>query len=126
MLGKRLEDLMGKAGYTRKTFCRECGIAEATLCRYLNGERSPSVRKVDVMARALGVDPSFLLEERSDDPYAEVCRSVDRFGNLLTTQQRVEVVLGLINRDPDACNVLGTLLRKEEQDGQTGNDPQVG
>ncbi len=126
MLGNRLEELISKAGYTRKTFCRACGIAEATLCRYLNGERAPSVRKLDVMARTLGVEPSFILQDGDGDPYAEVGRSIDRFGRLLTTQQRVELVLGLINRDPDACGVLGTLLKTQEaEDGQTGKHPET-
>lgn len=118
MLGKKLEDLIDKAGYTRKTFCAACGLAEATLCRYLNGERAPSVRKVEVMAHALGVEPSFLLKEEADDPYTEISRCVDRFGRLLSTQQRVGVVLSLINKDPDACGVLGTLLSKEVEDVQ--------
>lgn len=125
MLGDRLEKLMTEAGYTRKSFCKACGIAEATLCRYLNGERAPSVRKVEVMARALGVEPEFLLRE-DGDPYSEVSRSVDRFGKMLTTQERVGVVLGLINRDPEACSVLGTLLHAKEADnGQSAEHPET-
>ena len=106
MFGKRLEKLIGEAGYTRKTFCAACGIAEATLCRYLNGERTPTIRKVEVIARTLGVDPAFLMEDGDSDPYEELSKSVGHYGRLLSTGQRLELALSLVNRDPAACSAL--------------------
>lgn len=53
---KKLGFLIEKKQITRATFARYVGISEASLCRYIRGDRIPSVDIAIKIADLLGVD----------------------------------------------------------------------
>jgi len=50
---KRIEVLLKKSGLSRYRLCRELGLAESTLMRWINGTHKPSV----IMVKFLRTSP---------------------------------------------------------------------
>ena len=54
-LGKRLQYFLNVKGYKQKDFAKVCNIDEATLTRYIKGQREPKCSTAMIMAYNLGI-----------------------------------------------------------------------
>ena len=66
LFGKRLLEAMELRKKNAATLSRETGIDESALSRYKKGEVAPNRTNTFLLARALGVNPSWLLGFSND------------------------------------------------------------
>lgn len=59
MIGKRIKHALGNR--TQKWLAETIGTAEATICRYVKGERVPNAYVLGAIAKALGVSCDWLV-----------------------------------------------------------------
>jgi transcriptional regulator with XRE-family HTH domain len=62
MLGKRVRALRAEAGLSQERLAHDCGLHPTYVSGIERGVRNPGVLNVLALARALGVDPSELLQ----------------------------------------------------------------
>lgn len=57
----RLKEAMQKRGLTARELANKSNISEASISRYLSGKLIPKQATIQALAKALGVDPVWLL-----------------------------------------------------------------
>lgn len=57
----RLKQIMEKRGMTARELSIKAKISEASISRYLSGKLSPKIDSIQALAKALNVDPVWLL-----------------------------------------------------------------
>ena len=57
----RLREALDLKGWTPADLARQSGVSKGLISRYLHGSVIPKQSKIETMARALGVSPSWLL-----------------------------------------------------------------
>lgn len=106
---KRLHDLVFESRYTQKQIAQLCGITEASLSRYMNGERMPQPEILANLATALHTTTDYLLgKEEPYSDYAELKALVSRSSQSFTEEQRKElsgILLGITERLEQEENV---------------------
>lgn len=56
IFGDNLRDILIEQGYTQKDLAESIGVTEATISRYINKERMPTVTNLINMSMELGID----------------------------------------------------------------------
>lgn len=80
---------------TQKDLSLLSGVSEASLCRYLSGNKEPRMDVINNIAKALGVKPNYLLgkeEKKQDDEYETVKMLVARNKKIFTEDQKAEII----------------------------------
>lgn len=99
---KRLQDLMQKSGRSQRQLAQLCNTTEASLSRYVNGERMPKPEILSNLATALGTTTDYLLgREERHEGYEEVLALVARSKENMTSQERKaisDILLGINDR----------------------------
>ena len=62
-LADRLSEMLIKRGMTQKEFAEKVGVTQATMSRYISGNRIPRATVVTEMAQILGVSLGYLMGE---------------------------------------------------------------
>ena len=57
----RLKEALVAAGMKQRTLAKKTGMTEASISRYVNGERVPGVKALNRIAEVLGVSIDFLI-----------------------------------------------------------------
>lgn len=101
----RVKTLMVKKGLSQKELSKLSEVSEPSLCRYLRGDIEPRLDVVQNVARALGVSGTYLLglsdEYIPEDAKAEIKRIVARNRNILTKQDKSDIIAILYGEDDD-------------------------
>ncbi len=63
-VGRRLEDARGRM--SRRELSKKSGVSEKTIQRFEKGERSPELRTLFALCRALNVDPGEFVDGAMD------------------------------------------------------------
>ena len=96
----RFRQLMFDSKYTQKQIAQMCQITEASLSRYMNGERMPKPEILANLATALRTTTDYLLGK--DEPgYAEIRTLIARSAQRMTDGQRKElsnILMGINER----------------------------
>lgn len=99
---ERLRRLVENSKYTRGQIAEMCGTTEASLSRYLNGERMPKPEILANLATALGTTSDYLLgREDRFSQYQELKALVARRRDSISRSQRRElsdILLGINER----------------------------
>lgn len=64
---ERLKESLKSANMTQKELAEKCGSTEASISRYITGERVPRATAVCRISEALNVSPNYLLGMENDD-----------------------------------------------------------
>lgn len=56
IFGDNLRDILKERGYSQREFADAIGTTEATISRYINKERMPSIKNLINMSLELGID----------------------------------------------------------------------
>ena len=89
---RRLRDLMEESHYSQRQIALLCHTTEASLSRYMNGERMPKPEILANLATALHTTTDYLLgNEEQFANYAEIKALVARSKNQMTIEQRKEL-----------------------------------
>ena len=102
MFKEKVKELMKSQNMTQKELADRSGITEASISRYLNGDRTPRIDIIINFAKVFKVDVDFLISDdeeikKMEDSYTE-CRTVLArnakcgVGCHADTQQESEVV----------------------------------
>ena len=99
----RLAELLKKQGMTQKELSERIGVTEATVSRYMNGNRIPKSEIVANIATALHTTSDYLLgtEKEGDinDDYPRIVRLIARNSAKLTNEQKRAIVNALLEND---------------------------
>ncbi|MBR4984160.1 MAG: helix-turn-helix transcriptional regulator [Proteobacteria bacterium] len=105
---ERLSERMKQVGMSQKAFAEALGVAEATVSRYLSGERTPSVNVVGKIARILQTTPDYLLRSASDESLQAVnCDMVNikslisRNAKNMSLDDKMELIRMMMEGDKD-------------------------
>lgn len=93
--GIRVKRIMNEKKLSQRKLSELSGVSVASLCRYINGAE-PRMDIVINVAEALGVTPDFLLGKTNEidvvQPFVETRKLVARNKNLLTDEQKTELI----------------------------------
>lgn len=96
----KVKQLMAIKGINQKQLSKLSGITEASVSRYLKGERTARLDIIVNFAKALNVTTEYLLnddEETEIRPYAEIATAIARNGGSLTAEEKnslIAMILG--------------------------------
>jgi transcriptional regulator with XRE-family HTH domain len=98
-LGERIIELLKESGMTQKVFADYIGITEASLSRYINGERKPKAEIVANMATALHTTSDYILgvEEKDEMSGPQITRLLARNVNRLSREERNKIIKLLLD-----------------------------
>ena len=91
----KVKRLMETKGINQKQLSQLSGITEASVSRYLKGERTARMDIIINFAKALNVTTEYLLnedEETSLQPYTEIATAIARNGNSLTAEEKNKLI----------------------------------
>lgn len=57
----RLREAMKREKLTQEQLAEKAGVSQSGISEYLNGQRSPKIKTIRIMADCLGVDPTWLM-----------------------------------------------------------------
>lgn len=101
----RVKELMRKKHLSQKELSHMSGVSEPSLCRYIRGDIEPRIDVVQNIARVLGVSETYLLgisnQYVPEDAKTEIKRIVARNRNILTKQDKSEIIAILYGENDD-------------------------
>ena len=92
---EKVKQLMKNQGINQKKLSQLSGITEASISRYLKGERTARLDIIINFAKALNVTTEYLLnddEETDLKPYQEIATAIARNGNALTAEEKNQLI----------------------------------
>ena len=92
---EKVKQLMNNQGINQKKLSQLSGITEASISRYLKGERAARLDIIINFAKALNVTTEYLLnddEETDLKPYQEIATAIARNGNSLTAEEKNQLI----------------------------------
>lgn len=95
VFGVRLKETLKASGVTQNELAKKVGITEATISRYVNGNRIAKGAIVRKIADELGVTSDYLLgvEENSEvADYKKLKRLLKKSSENLTSDQKLEII----------------------------------
>ena len=96
----RLQIALQKAGMTQKELAERICVTEATLSRYISGDREPKAETIANIATALHTTSDYLLGiEQEGFDFANTKRIIARNAQKMTTAQKKELLDALFGGD---------------------------
>lgn len=97
---EKVQNLLIQKGWNQKQLSKESGITEASVSRYLKGDRKPRMDIIINFAKALGVTTEYLLEDDTEcklNAFTEISTAIARGGNELTPEEKNELIALLLS-----------------------------
>ena len=92
---EKVKELMKNQGINQKKLSQLSGITEASISRYLKGERTARLDIIINFAKALNVTTEYLLnddEETNLKPYQEIAAAIARHDSELTAEEKNQLI----------------------------------
>lgn len=100
---ERLQALMRQRSMTQKQLAERINVTEASMSRYVKGERMPRLNTVADMATALHTTSDYLLgrdaEHEESFDFAQVRRMLARHASSLTAEEKNELINALFAKE---------------------------
>lgn len=98
--GDRLQGLLQDQGVTQKELAIRIGTTEATISRYVSGDREPKADVLANIATALHTTSDYLLGiERDEFDFPKIKRMIARNASEMTAQERKALLSALFGED---------------------------
>lgn len=99
--GERLLELMQKEGITQKELAALIDTTEATLSRYVSGDREPKAETIANIATALHTTSDYLLGIEKDETFdlAGVERILERNASSMSNEEKRRLISALFGED---------------------------
>lgn len=98
--GDRLQGLLRDQGVTQKDLAIRIGTTEATISRYVSGDREPKADVLANIATALHTTSDYLLGiERDEYDFPRVKRLIARNASAMTDQERRALISALFGEE---------------------------
>lgn len=99
-LGMKILTLLKQQGITQKDFANRLNTTEATISRYISGERDPKSEMIANMATALNTTSDYLLGiENNEFHFPSVKRILTRNASNMTEKERRELINALFGEE---------------------------
>lgn len=99
-LGEKISELLQKNSIQQKELAERIGIADATMSRYISGERDPKPEMIANIATALNTTSDYLLGIEPDSfDYPRVYRMLARNASTLTNEEKRALINALFGED---------------------------
>ena len=102
-IGERLTELLRQHGMSQKQLAELIGVTEATVSRYMTGDRTPKSGILANMATALHTTSDFLLgketETGDEADFATIHRLIARNASSLSMQEKKELINVLLSNE---------------------------
>lgn len=124
IIGERIAGLLMEQGKTQRELAKQVGTTEASISRYIKGNRVPKSTILANIAKALHTTTDYLLgnEKDSNDPeleYNYTQRAIARNANWWSKKQKLDLVNALFENaedDEETVNdVFDTLTDKQKK-----------
>lgn len=92
---EKVKLLMHSKGFNQKQLSRASGITEASVSRYLKGDRIARMDIIINFAKALGVSVEYLLKEDDQihlNSFTEISTAIARNGKNLSIEEKAELI----------------------------------
>ena len=100
-LGQRIQSLLKEQQMSQKQLSEAIGTTEATMCRYIAGDRDPKSEVLANIATALHTTTDFLLGKEPDgsieNDYPYIKRLIARNADAMTAEQKQELIAALLS-----------------------------
>lgn len=98
--GERLLNLLQKQGITQKQLADRLNTTEATLSRYVNGDREPKADMLANIATALNTTSDYLLGiEKDDYDFPKLERLIARNASNMSNKEIQALITALFGED---------------------------
>ncbi len=98
--GERLQSIIQSRGVTQKELAARIGTTEATICRYVTGDREPKADMLANIATALHTTSDYLLGIEHDEyDFPRVKRLIARNASVMTDQERRALISALFGEE---------------------------
>lgn len=97
---EKVIQLMKSQNINQKQLSQKSGITEASVSRYLHGDRAARMDIIINFAKALGVTPDYLLEDDIDTslaPYVAISTAIARNGKDLSPEEKNKLISLIIS-----------------------------
>ena len=102
-IGERLTELLRQQGMSQKQLSELVGVTEATISRYMTGDRTPKSGILANMATALHTTSDYLLgnetENDDDTNFASMYRIIARNASSLSMQEKRQLIDVLLSNE---------------------------
>ena len=99
-LGRRISDLLRSKGMQQRDLAERIGLTEATMSRYISGERDPKPEVIANIATALHTTSDYLLGIEPDEfDLPRVQRMIARNASVLSAQEKKELISALFGEE---------------------------
>lgn len=99
-LGRRISDLLRSKGMQQRELAECIGLTEATMSRYISGERDPKPEVIANIATALHTTSDYLLGIEPDEfDFPRVQRMIARNASILSAQEKKELISALFGEE---------------------------
>ena len=97
-IGEKIEEMMQLKGMSRRQLSEVTNLSEASISRYINGEREPKMISLAAIARALDVTVDDLLEVEKDETeqVGKAVMLIARNAKSLSTEEKKTLMNALI------------------------------
>lgn len=104
MFREKVKELMNQENITQKQLSELSGITESSISRYLTGERTPRIDIIINFAKALKVDPDYLIRNdeelnEKEEAYIQCHTMLARNKNNLSEAERNKLISLLVSQD---------------------------
>ena len=100
--GERIAALLRESGMTQRELAERVGATEASMSKYVRGEREPRAEVLANIATALGTTSEYLLglSDGIETSYGTVYGLCARAARDMTVEERAELVKVILNATP--------------------------
>lgn len=97
-LQDRIRVVMNEKGLNQKQLAEKANITEASISKYLSGERSPRTDVIVKIAKALDTSVNYLLDDNPvpDEPYIYVSTALARCKDKLSEEDKKKLIKFLL------------------------------
>ena len=88
---EKVIELMKQEGMSQKQLAEKINVTEASMSRYLKGERVPRIDVIVKLANVFNVSIEYLQGIKEVEEYEDIKRIVARNSNKMTEQQKMEL-----------------------------------
>lgn len=95
-IGEKITMILENKGITQKDLAERLSISEATVSRYIAGDREPKPDMIANIATALNTTSDYLLGiEKVDFDYPKIKRIIGRNSSTMTDEEKKELINAL-------------------------------
>ena len=94
MFNEKLIQRLKQIGMSQRDLAKEIGVTEATISRYVKGDRQPSEEMLAKIAEAIEVTPDYFTEagDKKVDDLNQIHLLIARNGKSLTAEEKMAII----------------------------------